>query len=134
MRRVHIAIITAFTLVASAAPAIAQESEKYLLLATNSTGTMEEELNDAGSRGYRFLATQGGETSFGGDEAVVIMALDPEGRRFRYLLLATRRTGTMQREMNEAPPEYNFAGMTVFSTMFGGAEVAVIMETEISDD
>ena len=35
-------------------------------------------------------------------EAVVIMALDPEGRRFRYILLATSRTGTMQKELNEA--------------------------------
>ena len=63
----------------------------------------------AGARGYRFLATQGGETAFGGSEAVVVMTLDPEGRRFRYILLATR-------EMNEAPPEYSFAGMTVFDT------------------
>ena len=31
----------------------------------------------------------------------------------------------MQSEMNEAPPEYNFAGMTVFSSTFGGREAAV---------
>ena len=97
-------------------------------------GTMEEELNEAGARGYRFLATQGGETAFGGSEAVVVMTLDPEGRRFRYILLATNRTGTMQREMNEAPPEYSFAGMTVFDTRFGGNEAAVILEAEITDD
>ena len=66
---------------------------------------MQDELNDAGARGYRFAGTQGGETAFGGREAVVIMALDPEGRRFRYILLATDRSGTMQREMNEALPE-----------------------------
>ena len=116
-------------------PASAQETEppeKYLLLATSRTGTMEEKLNEAGERGYRFLATQGGETAFGGSEAVVVMTLDPEGRRFRYLLLATSRTGTMQRELNEAPPEYRFAGMTVFSTRFGGKEAAVILETEIT--
>ena len=95
---------------------------------------MEEELNEADARGYRFLATQGGETAFGGSEAVVVMTLDPEGRRFRYILLATNRTGTMQQEMNEAPPEYRFAGMTVFSTRFGGKEAAVILETEIADD
>ena len=95
---------------------------------------MEEELNEAGARGYRFLATQGGETAFGGSEAVVVMTLDPEGRRFRYILLATNRTGTMQREMNEAPPEYSFAGMTVFDTRFGGNEAAVILEAEITDD
>ena len=94
---------------------------------------MEEELNEAGERGYRFAGTQGGETSFGGNEAVVIMQLDPEGHRFHYMLLATKRTGTMQSEMNEAPPEYDFVGMTVFSSTFGGQEVAVILEAEITD-
>ena len=122
---------------APAPPTSAQESEqpgKYLLLATSRTGTMEDELNEAGSRGYRFLATQGGETAFGGSEAVVVMTLDPEDRRFRYILLATNRTGTMQREMNEAPPEYSFVGMTVFSTRFGGKEAAVILEAEAGND
>ena len=110
-----------------------QQLDKYLLLATNRTGTMEKELNEAGERGYRFASTQGGETSFGGNEAVVIMQLDPEGRRFRYILRATKRTSTMQREMNDAPPEYDFVGMTVFSSTFGGEEVAVILEAEITD-
>ena len=67
-----------------------QQLDKYLLLATNRTGTMEEELNEAGERGYRFAGTQGGATSFGGNEAVVIMQLDPEGRRFRYILRANK--------------------------------------------
>ena len=40
----------------------------------------------------------------------------------------------MQREMNEAPPEYNFARMTVFSSTFGGREAAVILAAEVTDD
>ncbi len=119
----------AFTLPAMAQQA--QQPDKYLLLATNRTGTMVEELNEAGDRGYRFAGTQGGETAFGGNEVVIIMRLDPEGRRFRYILLATNRTGTMESEMNEAPPEYEFVGMTVFSSTFGGNEAAVILEGEI---
>ena len=138
MRKLHTVIIIALALFVLVPPTTAQQSEqqpeKYLLLSTSRTGTMEEELNEAGGRGYRFLATQGGETAFGGSEAVVVMTLDPEGRRFRYILLATNRTGTMQREMNEAPPEYSFAGMTVFDTRFGGNEAAVILEAEITDD
>ena len=114
-------------------PAAAQDQDNYLLLATNRTGTMQDELNEAGSAGYRFAGTQGGETAFGGREAVVIMVLDPEGRRFRYILLATSRTGTMQEELNEAPPEFNFVGMTVFSSTFGGREAAVILDAEIVD-
>ena len=137
MRKLHTVIIIALALFVLVPPTTAQQSEqpeKYLLLSTSRTGTMEEELNEAGGRGYRFLATQGGETAFGGSEAVVVMTLDPEGRRFRYILLATNRTGTMQTEMNEVPPEYSFVGMTVFDTRFGGNEAAVILEAEITDD
>ena len=137
MHKLNAMIAVPLSLLVLIPPAAAQESdqpEKFLLLATNRTGTMEEELNEAGARGYRFAGAQGGETAFGGREAVVIMTLDPDGRRFRYLLLATNRTGTMQDEMNEAPPEYDFAGMTVFSSTFGGREAAVILEAEIADD
>ena len=112
----------------------AEQPDKFLLLATNRTGTMEKELNEAGAQGYRFAGTQGGATAFGGREVVVIMALDPNGRRYRYILLATSRTGTMQKEMNEAPPEYEFAGMTVFKSRFGGSEAAVILQAEIKDE
>ena len=118
-------------------PATAQQAEqpdKYLILATNRTGTMEDELNEAGARGYRVAGAQGGETAFGGNEAVVIMALDPEGRRFRYILLATSRTGTMQEELNEVPPEYELVAMTVFRSTFGGSEAAAILEAEIAGE
>lgn len=37
----------------------------------------------------------------------------------------------MQTELNEAPSEFNFVGMTVFSTRFGGKESAVILEAEL---
>ena len=95
---------------------------------------MGDELNEAGARGYRVAGAQGGETAFGGNEAVVIMALDPEGRRFRYILLATSRTGTMQEELNEVPPEYELVAMTVFSSTFGGSEAAAILEAEIAGE
>ena len=129
-----IALSWSFVIAVASAMAVQSTGEKFLLLATSRTGTMEEELNEAGARGYRFAGAQGGETAFGGDEAVVIMTLDPEGRRFRYILLATSRTGTMQRELNEVPSEYDFAGMTVFRSAFGGQEAAVVLEAVIADD
>ena len=117
----------AFTL-----PAKAEQPAKYLILVTSSTGTMEEELNAAGARGYRVAGAQGGQTAFGGNEAVVIMALNPEGRQFRYILLATNRTGTMQEELNEAPPEYELVAMTVFRSTFRGDQAAAILAAEIA--
>lgn len=52
----------------------------------------------------------------------------------KFLLLATSRTGTMPKEMNEAPPEYEFAGMTVFESRFGGSEAAVILQAESKEE
>ena len=125
---------TILTLLVLASSAMAQQPEKYRLLATNRTGTMQDELNQAGARCYSFAGTQAADTAFRDPAAVVIMTLDPDDRRFRYILLATNPTGTMQREMNEAPPEYNFAGMTVFSSTFGARQAAAIIEAPVTDD
>lgn len=105
----------------------ADEGLKFLVLATNRTATMEEELNAAGARGCRFVTTQGGETAFGGSEAVVVMRPDDDGRRYRYVLLATWRTSTMERELNETDPAFEIVGAT-FPSMFGGHEAAAILE------
>ena len=46
---------------------------------------------------------------------VVVMAVAQEQSKFK--LLATNRTGTTQRELDEAPPEFNYcAGMTVLES------------------
>lgn len=131
MPKLQAALTIGLVLLVAGAPAAAGQSEppeKYLLLATNRTGTMQDELNEAGARGYRFAGAHGRAEDF------VVMILDPEGRRFRYLLLATYRVGTLQREMNDAPPEYDFAGVAVFGSSFGGTEAVVILEAEITDD
>ena len=48
---------------------------------------------------------------------------------------ATSRTGTMQEEqLNEVPPDYELVAMTVFSSTFGGAEAAAILESEIAEE
>src|SRR5688572_32488517 len=63
------------------------EGIEYKLLATNKTSTMQKEMNEAADAGFRFAGVMGGETSFGGSEAVVIMTRDvsrKEASRFRY--------------------------------------------------
>lgn len=124
--------VVAACILVSAVPDAAQAQGRFMLLATNRTGTMEDELNAAGADGYRFVGTQGGETAFGGSEVVVIMERDPEGRRYRYMLLATSRTGTMEQELNDVPPEFEVVGMTIFDSTFGGDESAVILQAEAS--
>ena len=102
----------------------------YLLLATNRTSTMQEEMQKASDSGYAFVGVMGGETSFGGSEVVVVMQREPDSEpRFEYRLLATSRTSTMQREMQEAGDAgFEYRGQTVFGTTFGGDEPVVILE------
>lgn len=71
----------------------------YLLLATKKTKTMQKELNKAAEAGYRIVV--GSPTS--GEEIMVILEKMPESSGyFEYFLLATTRTGTMQKEMSAA--------------------------------
>jgi hypothetical protein len=101
----------------------------YKLLATQKTSTMEKELNEAASDGYRFQGVMGGETGFGGKETVSIVARVVGGERYEYKLLATNKTSTMQKELAEAARGgFEYRGQTVFETMFGGRELVVIME------
>lgn len=119
---------------ATSAPFNQSERFEYRLLATNKTSTMQKEMNEAAQAGFRFKDVMGGETSFGGSEVVVVMWRDPEVNqpgRFQYKLLATSKTSTMQKEMQEAADAgYQYWGQTVFNTAFGGDEVVLIMERD----
>jgi hypothetical protein len=114
----------------------AADGFEYKLLATNRTGTMEKETNQAAQAGYCFDKVMGGETAFGGKEVVVIMTRALSGAaevkaRKKYKLLATNRTSTMQKELQQAGDEgWEYKGQTVFETAFGGKEVVVIAERD----
>jgi len=102
-------------------------------LATNKTSTTEKEMNEASEQGYRFAGVMGGETAFGGSEVVTIMQrpADSAKGRFKYKLLATSKTSTMQKELQQAGDEgFEYRGQTVFKSMFGGKEVVVILELD----
>ena len=108
---------------------------EHRVLATNKTSTMEKELNDAAEAGFRFLTVMGGESVFGGKEVIAVMsrAGGPTGR-FGYKLLATSKTSTMQKELQEASDAgYQYKGQTVFGSAFGGDEVVVILERDKDD-
>ena len=103
----------------------------YRLLATSRTSTMEKEMNAAADAGYRYAGAMGGETGFAGSEVVVVMVSNTTEQKQtrRYKVLATSKTATMQREMQQAGDEgFEYRGQTVFESAFGGKEVAVIME------
>src|ERR1044071_1576576 len=102
--------------------ASAQRRVEYRLLATNKTSTMQKEMNQAADAGYRFGGVMGGETSFGGAEVVVVMYKDSaraSKQKFEYKLLATSKTSTMQKELQQAGDAgFEYQGQTVFSSTF----------------
>ncbi len=125
-------IITAIALLASAlsvASASAQ-APTYKVLATSKTSTMQKEMQEAGQLGYRFVAVMGGETAIGGKEVVVLMEKNPANQEtFDYRLLATSKTSTLQKEMQEVGDSgFAVVGQTVFESTFGGKETAAIVE------
>lgn len=112
--------------------AFCAEKFDYKLLATSKTSSMEKEMNRAADEGFVFASVMGGESAFGGKEVIVVMkkganALPAANRR--YLLLATQKTSTLQRELQQAGDDgFEYRGQTVFESAFGGREVSIIME------
>ena len=125
-------LICAALLLAASIHVNAQQFE-YRLLATNRTTTMEKEMNEAAAEGYRFKEVISGETAFGGDEALVVMAREVNAKhaaRFDYKLLATTKTSTMQKELQVAGDAgFEHCGQSVFKKTFG-VEVMVILERD----
>jgi hypothetical protein len=106
-----------------------KERREYRLLATKRTGTMQKELNEAAAAGFRFQGVMAGGTAFGGAEVVSIMMKEPDAparARYEYRLLATTKTSTMQKEMQEAGDAgFEYRGQTI------SGEVMVILERDI---
>ena len=113
--------------------AASAQTVEYKVLATNKTSTTQKEMNEAADAGFQFGGVMGGETSFGGSEVVTIMYRKPasEKGRFVYKLLATSKTSTMQKELQEAGDEgFEYKGQTVYKSTFGGKEVVTILELD----
>jgi hypothetical protein len=125
-------LAVALLVAAPLAGAAAAEMVEYRVLATNKTSTMQKEMQEAAAAGFRFGGTMGGETAFGGNEVVVVMSkVGAAAARYEYRLLATTKTSTMQRELQEAAAGgFEYKGQSVFSSMFGGKEVVVILERD----
>lgn len=107
-----------------------RERFQYRLQATNKTSTMQKEMQQAGDAGFEYKGQTVFSSTFGGREVVVILERDREAetRAWEYKLLATSKTGTMQKELSEAGEGgFSFVGVTVAETSFGGKEVVSIL-------
>jgi hypothetical protein len=131
-RRHSRCIPIALVLLATVTTSAVAQAVSYRLLATTKTSTMQKEMNEAADAGYRFGGVMGGDTAFAGGEVVTVMVRMPEvAPKYAYRLLATSKTSTMQKEMQEAGDAgFEYRGQTVFSSTFGGEEVVVILERD----
>jgi hypothetical protein len=107
-----------------------QPRRLYKLLATSKTSTMQKELQAAGDEGFEYCGATVFESSFGGREVAVILVKESGAApgRIEYKLLATSKTSTMQKELQQAGGEgFEFKGMMIGKTAFGGSEVISLL-------
>jgi hypothetical protein len=133
MRCVYLLSIMAVVCYPGALTAADVQKYDYRLLATTRTSTMEKEMNQAADAGYVFSSVMGGQTGMGGKEVVVVMMkkAGADTSRRVYKLLATSRTSTMQKELQQAGDEgFDYCGQTVFQSAVAGKEVSVILERD----
>lgn len=137
MKKTILSCIFCFCAIVLITVEVAAQSE-FKVLATTKTSTAEKEMNEAAGSGFRFDGVSGGETAVGGSEVVIVMSKPIDSNfsgRFQYKLLATKRTSTMQKELQEAGNNgFAYRGQTVFASFFGGQEVVVILEKDIRSE
>lgn len=96
---------------------------EYKFLATKKVATMEEEMNAAAKEGFRYHSSSPG--------LLTLMIRDTSEKsakqRYEYKLLATRRTDTMQTEMQEMGEK----GFNYLSTSSGLGGVTTLFEHDL---
>jgi hypothetical protein len=110
------AITITFVMLCVAATAEGQDTaDRYVLLATQRTGTMQQEINEAAAKGFRVVAASRTE----GTEVIVL--LEQSTDKYQYRLIATTRTGTLQREIGDAAADgYRVVPRAVTTKRTGG--------------
>ena len=109
--------------------------QRYFLLATRKTSTMQKELAEIAAQGFRVLV---GSPTAGTEMAVFMERVATPPNTYKYKLLATTRTSTMQNELNEAAADgYRLLLRTMISKQeafakpfSGGVEIVVLLEKE----
>ena len=98
-------------------------TQPYLLLATGRTSIMQKELSEASAAGYRVL---GGCRTGGGEFTMLLEKVAQPPEVYQYLLLATTRTSTMQKELDDAAAQ----GFHLLrhAMMGSGSETMMVLE------
>jgi len=104
---------------------------EYRLLATNKTSTLQKELQAAAEAGFEYRGQTVFQSTFGGSEVSAILERDrnnPKPNLYKYELLATSKTSTMEKELKTWGDQgFEAMAMTVGKTAMGGSELVTVM-------
>ena len=105
-----------------------EDDQRYLLLATKKMSTMQKELSEAAAMGFRVVA---GSPTSGTEMALFLERQASPQNPYRHKVLATTRTRTMERELNESAREgFKLLPNTMLAKkgMLTGLEIVVVLE------
>ena len=108
---------------------------EYQLLATNKTSSMQKEVQAVADAGFQYVGQTIFESAMAGREVVCIFEKDVSKApvKYEYRLLATAKTSTMEKELNDAAAgAYEIVGMTVGKTLTGGRELVTIARRKVA--
>ncbi len=128
MKQLVVALTVGIGLLSLAFGADLDLEQRFLLLATKKTSTMQKELNEASSAGYRIVT---GSPTSGSEMALILEKVVTPPNNYEYMLLATTKTSTMQKELQEAASQgFQLLPNTMISKSrtFGGDEIIVVLE------
>ena len=108
-----------------------EPGQRYLLLSTLKTSTMQKELDEAAAQGFRVVT---GSPTATNEWAVLLERVATPAAPYTYRLLATTKIATMRKELNEAAAEgYRLLPRTMTSKS-GLLSVEVVMLVEKAPD
>jgi hypothetical protein len=110
-----------------------EPDQRYLMLATQKTSTMQKELDEAASRGFRVITGSPTSTM---EMAVLLERVADPASAYQYRLLATTKIATMRKELNESAQEgYRLLPRTMTSKEgFLSLEIVMLMEKAPNTD
>jgi hypothetical protein len=123
---VVLGVQVALTATASGQGSNVDPNQRYLLLSTQRTATMDAELNEAAAKGYRVVTAS---PTTGSEMLLFLEHLASPPDTYVYRLLATTRISTMERELNQVAIDgYRLLPQTIMlkgqagSRLLGGGE------------
>jgi hypothetical protein len=110
-----------------------EPGQRYLMLSTQKTSTMQKELDEAAAHGFRVAFGSPTSTT---EMAVLMERVAEPSAPYNYRLLATTKISTMRKEVNEAAAEgYRLLPRTMISKdSFLSMEIIMLVEKAPNSD